>query len=161
MRVFGVEEKAVDDGPTVLHAKVSEGDHGCGGGCVGPLGKNDLGWTSRGGLGEEAFGDDIEDASVGEIAVEGRVEGALEGRGLGVARCGFEVGDGDADVGGSSRGLGLEPVLRVQGRRGDEKESQRCEPEFEVLRGVCDGVSNRAENHLFYRRRKQRGIGCP
>ncbi|WP_433983180.1 hypothetical protein [Tunturiibacter empetritectus] len=49
-------------------------------------------------IGEEALRDDVEDACVREVGVEGRVEGVLEGRGLLICGGRFEVGDGDADV---------------------------------------------------------------
>ena len=39
-------------------------------------------WRAGSGLRQEALGDDVEDAGVGEVGVEGGVEGALEAGGL-------------------------------------------------------------------------------
>ena len=46
----------------------------------------------------------------------------------GSAEAGFEVGDGDADVGHAAGGLGLEGILRSHDRAASEKEEQGREP---------------------------------
>ena len=78
LRVLGVEEEAVDDQAAALDAEVAEGDHGCGGGSPDHCGELHLGGSAGSGLRDQALRDDVEDAGVGEVGVEGRVEGALE-----------------------------------------------------------------------------------
>ena len=85
----------------------------------------DLGGRSGSRLRQQALGDDVEDAGVGEVGVEGRVEGALEAVGLRVGGGGLEVGDGDANVGDAAGGLGLEPVLCVQRLRREARRAKR------------------------------------
>ena len=99
LQVLGVEEKAVADDLVALNTEAAEGHHGGGGRRCSPLLDVDLYRGARGRLWQQALGDDVEDACVGEIGVEGCVEGALESGYLRVGGGGFEIGDGDADVG--------------------------------------------------------------
>jgi len=58
-----------------------------------------------------AFGNEIEDAGIAQVAVERGVEGGFEGGGLWINATGLEVGGGDADSVISEIGAGVDPVL--------------------------------------------------
>ncbi len=77
LEIFGVEEEAVADDLAALNTEAAEGHHG--GGCwrCSPLLDVDLCRSAWGRLWQKALGDDVEDAGVGKIGVERRVEGAL------------------------------------------------------------------------------------
>ena len=139
LQVLGVEEKAVADDLAALDAEVAEGHHGGGGRRGRPLLDVDLCGRAWDGLRQQALGDDVEDAGVGEIGEESCVEGVLQAVGLRIGGGGFEVGDGDADVGDAAGGLGLERILRVQSRRAGEQEEQ----------GSRDNKAERAEWGTF------------
>ena len=124
LKVLCVEEKAVADDLAALNAEAAEGHHGGGGWRCRPMLDVHLGGCAGGRLRQEALGDDVEDAGVGEIGVERRVEGALEAVGLRIGGGGFEVSDSDADVGDAAGGLGLERVLRSQDRDASEQEER-------------------------------------
>ena len=97
LSVLRVEEEAIDDQFAAIDADGAEGDEGCTGGRVGVGLDLHLGGRAGSAGGHQAFGDDVEDASGGEVGVEGAVEGLLQLGSLGIGAGGLEVGDGDAD----------------------------------------------------------------
>ena len=66
------------------------------------------------GLRRQALRDQVEDAGVGQIAVERGVEGRLQRRGLGIVAHRLEVRRGDANALVAQIGAGVDPVLRRQ-----------------------------------------------
>ncbi len=88
--ILGVEEEAVADDLAALNAEVAEGDHRGRGWRFRPLLNVHLSGCAGAGLRQQALGDDVEDAGVGEVGVERRVEGALESLGLRSAELGLK-----------------------------------------------------------------------
>jgi len=65
-------------------------------------------------LRNHALGNQVEDAGVGQVAIEGGVKGGLQNRSLGIVTDRLQVCGGDADAVGAQVGAGVDPVLGTQ-----------------------------------------------
>ncbi len=73
--VVGVVEEAAGSCLAAAHAQRSEGDHARAGGRRSPLREIDLGGSAGRALRLHALRDHVEDAGVGQVRLQGRVEG--------------------------------------------------------------------------------------
>jgi hypothetical protein len=110
----GVKEPAVDHQVAVFGLERPKGHHLGVRGRGGPLRQVDLLRRARHGLWQHALGHQVEDAGVGQVALERSVEGGLQGRGVRIGGRRFEIGRGQANALVAEVGARVDPVLSLE-----------------------------------------------